>query len=399
MQKATIEDIDLQGKRVFIRVDFNVPLTETGEIREETRITAALPTIRRVMEKGGRVILASHLGRPKGAVVPSLSLKPIAKRLAHWLKQPVPLVSGSIGPEVAQRVAALQPGDVLMLENVRFHPGETENDPTLAAAFARLADVVVNDAFGTAHRAHASNVGVAERVSPAVAGTLMAAELAFFHQAILNPRRPLVAILGGAKVSSKITVIERLLDKVDTLLIGGAMAFTFAKAAGHTVGNSLVEHNMLDVARHTRERATQKGVALLLPVDVVVGSLDGTASPHVVPPHVVPITQIPDDQMGLDIGPHTCRIFGEALKKANTIVWNGPMGLFEQPAFANGTLTLAKQVAGSTALSIVGGGDTDAAVRLAGVADQISFISTGGGAFIELLEGKTLPGITILADR
>ena len=394
MQKKTIEDIDLFGKRVFVRVDFNTPLTDDGQVREDTRIKSALPTILRVMEKGGRVILVSHLGRPDGKIMPEYSLKPVAQRLSQLLNQTVPLAPDCVGEEVERRVNVLQPGQILMLENVRFHGGETKNDPSLADAFARLADVVVNDAFGVAHRAHASNVGVSQRVSPAVAGLLMAAEIDFFNRSVLSPNSPVAAIIGGSKVSGKIAVIERLLSKVDTILIGGAMAFTFVKARGYEVGASLVENHMLAVARSAEAKAKEQGVALLLPVDCVVAQSSNADITR-----IVPIEHIPEDWMGLDIGPETIRLFGEALQQVNTIIWNGPMGVFEKTAFAQGTIALAKMVATSKTLSIAGGGDTDAALRQAGVADQISFISTGGGAFMELLEGRVLPGIAVLADR
>jgi phosphoglycerate kinase len=394
MDKRTIDGVELDGKRVFVRVDFNVPLTADGAIREDTRIRGAVPTIRKILDRGGRVILASHMGRPKGVVVPSLSLKPVAERLAELLGQPVPLAPDSVGAEVEALVAALRPGEVLLLENVRFHGGETKNDPALADGFARLADVVVNDAFGTAHRAHASNVGVAERVSPAVAGLLMAAEIDYFNRAIRQPRRPVTAILGGAKVSTKIGVIEALLTKVDKIIIGGAMANTFFKARGYAVGSSLVEDAMLEVAAAAEVKAKEKGVEFLLPVDCVAAqSMAGDAETR-----VVPVTSIPDGWMGLDVGPDSLTLFKKALQGAKTIVWNGPLGVFEQPAFARGTLGLAESVALSDGITVVGGGDTDAAVRLAGVADKISHISTGGGAFLELMEGKTLPGIHVLAE-
>ncbi len=393
MNKLTIDQIDLAGKRVFIRVDFNVPITDAGLIREETRIVAALPTIRLALKKGGRVIIASHFGRPEGKVMPEYSLRPMADRLAQLLGQAVPLAPDCVGAEVERLVDALQPGEILMLENVRFQPGETKNDPQLADAFARLADVVVNDAFGAAHRAHASNVGIAQRVSPAVAGLLMAAEIDYFNKAVRHPQHPVTAILGGSKVSTKIAVIDSLLDKVDQILIGGAMAFTFFKARGYTVGTSLVEDEMLDVARHAEAKAREKGVVLLLPVDVVIAQ-----SRQAETTQIVPVEEIPEGWMGLDIGPETVRLFDHALQSAKTIVWNGPLGLFEKPAFAHGTLALADCVARSTALSIAGGGDTDAALRQAGVAERISFISTGGGAFMEWLEGKELPGITVLTE-
>ncbi|MBF0357744.1 MAG: phosphoglycerate kinase [Magnetococcales bacterium] len=392
MDKLNIDDVDLENKRVFVRVDFNVPLTKEGAIREDTRIRGAVPTIQKIIDRGGRVVLASHLGRPKGSVVPALSLKPVAMRLSELLDRPVQLAEDCVGPEVEAQVDALRPGDVLLLENVRFHPGETKNDPALAAGFAKLADVVVNDAFGTAHRAHASNVGVAELVSPAVAGLLMAAEIDYFNRAISNPKKPVVAILGGAKVSTKIGVIQALLAKVDKIIIGGAMANTFFKARGYQVGGSLVEDEMLEIAAAAEERAKERGVEFLLPVDCVVAqSMDGEAQTN-----VVPVTNIPDGWMGLDVGPDSVAIFQKALQGVATIVWNGPLGVFEQPAFAKGTLGLAASVAASGAVTVIGGGDTDAAIRLAGVADKVSHISTGGGAFLELMEGKTLPGIDVL---
>ena len=394
MEKLTIDGVDLAGKRVFVRVDFNVPLTKEGAIREDTRIRGALPTIRKIIEGRGRVILASHMGRPNGSVVPELSLRPVAERLAELLGQPVLLAPDSIGPEVEAMADRLQPGEVMLLENVRFHAGETKNDPELAAGFARLADVVVNDAFGTAHRAHASNVGVAQRVPPAVAGVLMAAEIDYFNRAIRQPQRPVVAILGGAKVSTKIGVIEALLENVDTIIIGGAMANTFFKARGYGVGSSLVEDAMLEVAAAAETKAKEKGVRFLLPTDCVAAqSIDETA-----PTQIVPVTAIPDGWMGLDVGPDSLQLFQKALQGAKTIVWNGPLGVFELKPFAKGTLGLAATVAASDAITVIGGGDTDAAVRLAGVAEQMSHISTGGGAFLELMEGKTLPGIAVLAD-
>ena len=395
MDKRTIDDVNLTGKRVFIRADFNVPLDENGHIREQTRIQRALPTIRHALDQGGRVVLAAHLGRPQGVVVPELSLKPVAKRLSQLLGKTVTLAPDCIGPEVEACVDRLQPGEAILLENVRFHAGETHNDPQLVEGFARLADVVVNDAFGTAHRAHASNVGVGQRLGGAVAGYLMADEIGFFNRAVKNPQRPVVAILGGAKVSTKIGVIEALLEKVDVILIGGAMAFTFFKARGYATGNSLIEEGMVDVARQAEAKAKEKGVELRLPVDVVIAQ----QMTEIASTRVVPVAVIPDGWMGLDIGPETVKIFGKRLAQAKTILWNGPMGAFEKKPFAAGTTALAQAVAASPALSVVGGGDTDAAIRQAGVADQISYISTGGGAFLVLLEGRELPGIAVLTDR
>ncbi|MEO5330699.1 MAG: phosphoglycerate kinase [Magnetococcus sp. YQC-5] len=392
MKKQTIAEQNVSGKKIFIRVDFNVPLTPEGGIRSDARIQNSLPTIRRAMEGGGRVILASHLGRPKGGIGPSL--RPVAQRLSELLGQPVALAPDCVGPQVEAMVAELPPGGVLLLENVRFHAGETANDPELAQGFARLADLVVNDAFGTAHRAHASNVGVAQLVPPAVAGLLMARELDFFQRAMLTPNRPVVALLGGSKVSTKIQLIESLLQKMDTILLGGAMAFTFLQARGGVVGNSLVEADMLTVAAAAEAKAKELGVELLVPVDAVIAqSLDGTSTTR-----VVPADQIPAGWMGLDIGPETIRLYASRLASAATIVWNGPVGVFETPAFANGTMELAQAIAQSHALSVTGGGDTEAAIAQAGVAERISHISTGGGAFLELLEGKELPGVTVLAD-
>ncbi|NGZ07584.1 MAG: phosphoglycerate kinase [Magnetococcales bacterium] len=392
MKKQTIADLDVTGKRVFIRVDFNVPMASDGTIGSDARIRKSLPTIRHVVERGGRVILASHLGRPKNGVGPSL--KPVAARLTELLGQPVSLAPDCMGPEVEAMVAALPPGGVILLENVRFRPGEEKNDPVMAEGFARLADCVVNDAFGTAHRAHASNVGVAQKVTPAVAGLLMAEELDFFHRAMIAPQRPVVALLGGSKVSTKMQLIESLLAKMDAILIGGAMAFTFVAARGGQVGASLVEPEMLEVARQAEARAKEAHVELLLPVDAVVSTRsDGSGETK-----VVPVDQIPEGWMGLDVGPETVRRFAERLAGAATVVWNGPVGVFEVSAFAEGTLALARHIANSSALSVTGGGDTEAAIAKAGVAEQISHISTGGGAFLELLEGRELPGVAVLAD-
>ncbi|NGZ28497.1 MAG: phosphoglycerate kinase, partial [Magnetococcales bacterium] len=348
MAKRTIRDVELTGKRVFMRVDFNVPLDGQGGIREESRIKAALPTIRYAMERGGKVILASHLGRPKGGPSPEFSLKPVAGALERLLGIPVAMAPDCVGSQVEEMVAGMSNGQVILLENVRFHGGETKDDPQLAAAFARLADVVVNDAFGTAHRAHSSNVGVARLVKPAVAGLLMAEEISYLDRVMANPERPMVAILGGSKVSTKIQVIRSLLERVDAILIGGGMAFTLLQAQGGQVGNSLVEPEMLEEARQALAKAKERGVSLLLPEDAVVArSLEEGGETR-----VMGAGAIEEGWMGLDIGPATIGRFIQALQGVKTIVWNGPMGVFEKPAFAQGTLAMAQAVAQSPALSV-----------------------------------------------
>ncbi|WP_299489405.1 phosphoglycerate kinase [Acaryochloris sp. IP29b_bin.137] len=400
MSKKTIANLtsaDLSGKRVLVRADFNVPLDGEGKITDDTRIRAALPTIKDLTSKGARVILASHFGRPKGQVNESMRLTPVAVRLSELLGQPVTKCDDCIGDEVAAKVGALQDGQVALLENVRFHAGEEANDPDFARQLASVADLYVNDAFGTAHRAHASTEGVTHHLSPSVAGYLIEKELKYLQAAIESPQRPLAAIVGGSKVSSKIGVIETLLDKVDKLLIGGGMIFTFYKARGLAVGKSLVEEDKLELARSLEAKAKEKGVALLLPTDVVVAdnfAADANAQ-------TVSINGIPDGWMGLDIGPNSVKEFQAALADCKTVIWNGPMGVFEFDKFAAGTDAIANSLATITetgADTIIGGGDSVAAVEKVGVAEKMSHISTGGGASLELLEGKVLPGIAALDE-
>jgi len=390
MNKKTVRDIEVWGKRVLLRVDFNVPL-EGGTITDDTRIRAALPTIRYLLDREARVIIASHLGRPKGKPEPAFSLRPVAERLSQLLGQAVPLAPDSIGPEVKAMVERLKPGEALMLENLRFHAEEEKNDPSYAKELASLADVFVNDAFGAAHRAHASTEGVAHYL-PAVAGFLMERELLFLGKALMQPDRPFVAILGGAKISDKIGVITNLLGKVDKLLIGGGMANTFLKAKGLHVGDSLVEDGSLEDARRVMQEG---GAKLRLPVDAVVAdAFSANAAAR-----VVKVEAIPEGWRVLDIGPETVEIFRQELRGAKTVFWNGPMGVFEFPRFAEGTIAIARAVAELEATTIVGGGDSVAAVEQAGVADRITHISTGGGASLEFLEGRVLPGVAALADK
>lgn len=393
MAKKTIRDVDVQGKRVLMRVDFNVPMQD-GTITDDRRIRAALPTIKHAIEAGGKVILMSHLGRPKGKPDDAFRLDPVAKRLSELLGQPVQKVDDCIGADVEQAVAKLEPGDVLLLENVRFYAQETDNDPEFAKALAALGDIFVNDAFGTAHRAHASTTGVADYL-PAVSGFLMEKELEFLGGAVEEPKRPFVAILGGAKVKDKIAVIESLLNKVDTLIIGGGMAYTFLKAQGYEVGNSLLDGERLEFCRSIMAKAEEKGVELLLPVDVVVAKEYGPDAEH----KVVSSREMPADWEGLDIGPETAKRFSAAVKDAGTVVWNGPMGVFEFEAFAKGTLSVAQALADSSAVTIIGGGDSAAAVEQMGLADKMTHVSTGGGASLEFLEGKVLPGVAALDDK
>ncbi len=394
---ANLSAADLSGKRVLVRVDFNVPLDEQGNITDDTRIRAALPTIQDLTSKGAKVILTSHFGRPKGKVVDSMRLTPVANRLSELLGQPVIKTDDCIGDEVASAVAGMQNGQVALLENVRFYAEEEANDPEFAKKLASVADLYVNDAFGTAHRAHASTEGVTHYLKPSVAGYLIEKELQYLQSAIENPQRPLAAIIGGSKVSSKITVIETLLEKVDKLLIGGGMIFTFYKARGLSVGNSLVEDEFLDLAKSLEIKAKEKGVDLLLPTDVVLADkFDKDANTQ-----TVSVEAIPDGWMGLDIGPDSVKVFQNALADCKTVIWNGPMGVFEFDKFAKGTEAIARTLADLTktgTTTIIGGGDSVAAVEKVGVADQMSHISTGGGASLELLEGKVLPGIAALDE-
>jgi phosphoglycerate kinase len=393
---ASLSSADISGKRALVRVDFNVPVDDQGKITDDTRIRAALPTIKDLTQKGAKVILASHFGRPKG-VDDKLRLTPVAKRLSELLGQEVVKADDSIGDEVAAKVGALQNGQVLLLENVRFYPEEEKNDPEFAKKLAANADFYVNDAFGTAHRAHASTEGVTKFLSPSVAGYLVEKELQYLQNAIENPQRPLAAIIGGSKVSSKIGVIETLLEKCDKLIIGGGMIFTFYKARGLNVGKSLVEEDKLELAKSLEAKAKERGVALLLPTDVVLADNFAPDANS----QTVSIENIPDGWMGLDIGPDSVKFFQEALADTKTVIWNGPMGVFEFDKFAAGTEAIAHTLAeiGKTGTTtIIGGGDSVAAVEKVGLADQMSHISTGGGASLELLEGKVLPGIAALDD-
>lgn len=390
MNKLTIRDIDLKGKRVLARVDFNVPLAD-GKVADDTRIRAALPTINYMREKGAKVILVTHLGRPKG-VTESLRLDPVAQRLQE-LGIPVKKLNDCIGDEVKKAISEMKEGDVVLLENVRFYPEEEKNDPNFAQELASFADIYVNDAFGTAHRAHASTEGVA-RILPAVAGFLMEKEITFFSKVLESPERPFIAVLGGAKVSDKIGVIKNLLDKVDTILIGGGMAYTFLKSLGYEVGQSICEVDKLSLAKELLDLAKDKKVELVLPVDVVIADKFAPDANT----KVVPVSQIPPDWKGLDIGPETRKIFSEKVSQAKTIVWNGPLGVFEMPAFSEGTKTVGTAIANTNALKVVGGGETAEAVEKFGLADKMTHVSTGGGASLEFLEGKVLPGVAILDD-
>ncbi|MGE5652926.1 MAG: phosphoglycerate kinase [Bacillota bacterium] len=394
MNKKTIRDIDVRGKRVLVRVDFNVPTDDARNITDDTRIRAALPTIKYLLDQGAKVILTSHFGRPKGKVVDEFRLDKVATHLGDLLGRPVHKTDEFIGPEVKAAAQNIQPGTVMLLENSRFHPGEEKNDPELAKSLAELADVFVNDAFGAAHRAHATTAGVAAHL-PSVAGFLMEKELQFLGQALSNPKRPFVAVIGGAKVSDKIAVLDNLVGKVDALIIGGGMANTFLKAKGYEMGQSLVEADKVEIAKMIMDQAKAKGVHLLLPVDLVVAEEFKADALH----RVVEADHVGSDERALDIGPESIDLFAQELRNAATVVWNGPMGVFEMDAFATGTKGVAVAIANSHAVSIIGGGDSAAAVEAAGVADKMSHISTGGGASLEFLEGKVLPGVAALNDR
>lgn len=394
MIKKTVKDINLKGKKVFVRCDFNVPMNENQQITDNTRIVAAIPTIKYLLEQNCKIILASHLGRPKGEVKPELSLKPVAKEISRILGKEVIMANDVVGDDAKTKAENLKEGEIMLLENVRYHKEETDNDAEFAKKLASMAEIFVNDAFGAAHRAHATTTGIADYI-PGVSGFLIEKELTVLGNAISNPERPFMAILGGAKVSDKIGVIDSLLDKVDTLMIGGGMAYTFFKAQGYEVGNSICEVDKIDLALRAMEKAKQKGVKLILPVDTKIGKefKPDTES------KTVDWTEIPEGWEGFDIGQKTIEMFKEELKKAKTVIWNGPVGLFEFDQFAIGTNEIAKALADLDATTIIGGGDSGAAVEKAGLADKMSHISTGGGASLEFLEGKKLPGIECLQNK
>lgn len=388
-----IDELDsLRGKKVFIRVDFNVPQDDQGNVTEDTRIVGAVPSIKYALDQGARVVLASHLGRPKGEKKPKYTMTPATKRLSELLGCEVKQAPDCFGPEVTALVDALQPGEALMLENVRFYGGEEKNDAEFARNLANGCDIYVNDAFAVSHRAHASVEAITHVIPVVAGGFLMKNELTYFNKAMTTPERPLAAILGGAKVSGKLEVLQTLVSKVDIIIIGGGMAFTFLKAQGYSIGKSLVEDDLLETAKKILADAKEKNVRFLLPTDCVVADKFAADADQ----KTVPISEIPSDWMALDVGPASAKAFGEALRDAKTVIWNGPMGVFEMDAFAKGTFAMADVVAGLNAITIIGGGDTDAAVRKAKVDDKVSYISTGGGAFLELLEGKVLPGVKAL---
>ncbi|MDH5543491.1 MAG: phosphoglycerate kinase [Nitrospinota bacterium] len=393
--KLCLSDIDVEGKRCFVRTDFNVPLDEFQNITDDTRIRASLPTINHLIDSGAKIILASHLGRPKGKRNPLMSLKPVRARLSRLLKQEVKFVEECIGPEVDKEVADLKEGEVLLLENLRFYKEETDNDPEFSKKLASLADLYINDAFGSAHRAHASTEGITKFMKISACGFLMKKEIDYFHRAVSDPAHPVVAIVGGAKASTKIAVLLNLLEKVDKLIVGGGLAFTFLKARGREIGNNILEEEMLPDVRKIMDKAKERGVKFYLPVDFVVAEkIDPRAQTK-----VVTSQEIPENWVAPDIGPASVKLFSEALQDARTIIWNGPMGVFEMDIFSRGTMGIVSAVSNAYATTIVGGGDTDVAVHRAGAEDSISFISTGGGAFLELLEGKVLPALAALTDN
>lgn len=390
-----IDQIDLKDKRVFLRVDFNVPMDKEGNVTSDKRVRASVPTINYALEKGAKLIIASHLGRPKGKRVEEMSLKSVVKVLSGLLQKEVMFLDDCVGEKVVQAVNNMKKGDIILLENLRFHPGEDKNDAEFAKQLAALCDIYIDDAFAVSHRAAASNSAITEFVTTCAAGFLLKNEVEYFKKAMVNPAHPLVAIIGGAKVSDKIGLLESLIEKVDKILIGGGMAFTFLRAAGYETGKSLCEEDMLDTARKIVDKAKQKNVQFLLPVDAVIAQ-STTADAEV---KVCGVKEISKDWIGLDIGPATISLFSDALQGVKTIIWNGPMGMFELAPFSKGTFALAQAVADSGALSIIGGGDTDMAIKKAGLSAKMSYISTGGGAFLEWLEGKTLPGIAALEPR
>ncbi|RMD46775.1 MAG: phosphoglycerate kinase [Aquificota bacterium] len=391
----TLGDVDVKGKKVLVRVDYNVPIDEHGAIVDDTRIRETIPTINYLIDKDAKIILASHMGRPKGERKPEFSLYPVAKRLERLLEKEVKFAPDCIGKDVENMVSQLKKGDILLLENLRFHKEEEKNDPEFAKSLAGLTDIYVIDAFGTCHRKHASMYGIKDYIQPVVMGFLLERELKFFEKALLNPQRPVLAFVGGAKVSSKLGVLNHLIDRVDKIFVGGAMAFTFIKAMGYNTGSSLVEDDMLSQSREIIEKAKEKGVKFYLPVDFVCGQAVSDQTPV----REVAWQEIPQGWMGLDIGHASLSLISEVIKDVQTIIWNGPMGVFELDKFKKGTFELAHMIADSPALSIAGGGDTDYAIHKAGVVDRIGYISTGGGAFLELLEGKTLPCLEAITKK
>lgn len=398
MNKLSIDDLQLKGKKILVRVDFNVPLDDDKNITDDIRIVSALPTIKKIIREGGKAILVSHLGRPKGKKDDKYSLKPAAERLSQLLKQNIKLAPDCIGDEVKKLADELNDGDILMLENVRFYSEEEKNDEQFAKQLAELADIYINDAFGTAHRAHASTEGVTKFVEKSAAGYLMQKELDYLGAAVSNPKRPFIAILGGAKISGKIDVINNLVDKVDTLIIGGGMAYTFFKAQGKEIGKSLLEEEKIDLAKEILQKMKSSKAKFILPMDVVAADEFKNESPH----KIYSVDEIPKDKMGLDIGPETIKLFKDELLNAKTIIWNGPMGVFEMDNFAKGTFEIAQALADATengAVTIIGGGDSAAAIAKAGMEDKVTHVSTGGGASLEFLEGKELPGVAALTDK